>query len=72
SSVLCGSLRACQSLPYTADRASDSPAPSSFPSFICLLIPCPFFYGTSLLNKKLPFYYRKIKCCHRLAAHSSC
>ena len=36
-----------------ADRASDSPTPSSFPSFICLQIPCSFFYGTSLLNKNL-------------------
>ncbi|MBR7161886.1 MAG: hypothetical protein IKD07_05675 [Clostridia bacterium] len=51
SSVLCEILRACQSLPYTADRALDSPASSSFPSFICLQIPCSFFYGTSLLNK---------------------
>jgi len=27
SSVLCGRLRACQSLPHTADGASDSPTP---------------------------------------------
>ena len=52
SSVLCGSLRVCQSFPYAADRASDSPAPSSFPSFICLQTPCSFFYGIFRLNKK--------------------
>ena len=55
SSVLCGNpypVRAFASRGY-ADGASDSPTPSSFPSFICLQIPCSFFYGNSLINKNL-------------------
>ena len=55
SAVLCGDsylIRVLASRGCT-DRASDSPIQKSFPSFICLQIPCPFFYGGSLLNKNL-------------------
>jgi len=60
SSVLCGNAYRILSFASRgcADGASDSPTPSSFPTFICLQIPCSTSRTLATINSCLTFCQR--------------